>query len=47
MMGRLWFNGTNGDACDEFPDNSFYRKKDEDLMKRLENNEGSPEDFDK
>jgi len=28
MMGRLWFNGTNGDACEEFPDNFFYRKKD-------------------
>jgi len=28
MMGRLWFNSTNDDACEEFPDNFFYRNKD-------------------
>lgn len=37
MMGRLWFNSTNGDACEEFADDFFYRKKDKELMKRLEN----------
>ena len=46
-MGRLWFNSTNDDACEEFPDNFFYRKKDQDLMKRLENEQGNEEDLEK
>lgn len=47
MMGRLWFNSSNEDACEEFPDNFFYGKKDQDLMKRLENDEGNEEDLEK